>query len=285
VEAAVRALARVVEYADWVAKPLGELVAADSVDLPAARSLVSGILREDEAGRDMTFEELRDLLAAYGIDLWPRCPVRTADEAVEGAERLGYGVVLKATAEHLRQRPDLAHVRRNIATGEQMRDAWASMQDAVDSPATAGFIVQKSAPPGVPVSIAGMEDPLFGPVVSFGVSGPATELLGDRSYRIPPMHSGDASDMVREIRSAPLLFGYRGAEEVDVDAVEHLLLRVAQLKNDLPQVRSLDLNLVLVGVGGATVLNAVARVEPTSDVRSGWFVRRLATEAGDTLHG
>ena len=94
--------------------------------------------------------------------------------------------------------------------------------------------MQRVAPPGVPVTIGGMEDPLFGPVVSFGVSGPATELLGDRSYRIPPMHSGDASDMVREIRAAPLLFGYRGSEQVDVDAVEHLLLRVAQLKNDLP---------------------------------------------------
>ena len=95
-----------------------------------------------------------------------------------------------------------------------------------------------------------MEDPLFGPVVSFGVSGPATELLGDRSYRIPPMHGGDASDMVREIQAAPLLFGYRGSEQVDVAAVEDLLLRVAQLKNDLPQVRSLELNLVLVGAAG-----------------------------------
>ena len=130
------------------------------------------------------------------------------------------------------------------------------MQDADRGPAAAGFIVQRVAPPGVPVTLGGMEDPLFGPVVSFGVSGPATELLGDRSYRIPPMHSGDASDMVREIRAAPLLFGYRGSEEVDVDAVEHLLLRVAQLKNDLPQVRSLELNLVLVGAHGATVLNA-----------------------------
>jgi hypothetical protein len=98
------------------------------------------------------------------------------------------------------------------------------------------------------------------------------------------MHSGDASDMVREIRSAPLLFGYRGSEEVDVPAVEHLLLRVAQLKNDLPQVRSLELTLVLAGAQGATVLNGTARVEPVGDVRSDWFVRRLSTQAGDTLH-
>jgi hypothetical protein len=97
------------------------------------------------------------------------------------------------------------------------------------------------------------------------------------------MHSGDANDMVREIRAAPLLFGYRGSEEVDVEAVEHLLLRVAQLKNDLAQVRSLDLTLVLVGPEGATVLNATGRVEPGPDARSDWFTRRLSVEAGDTL--
>jgi hypothetical protein len=255
------------------------------VDVVAARGLVSRILRDQASGRDLTFDELHELLAAYGIDLWTRRSVSTADQAVEAAEHLGWDVVLKATAERLRQRPDLAHVWRNIDSEPEMRDAWATLQELVDSPAEAGFIVQRVAPPGVPVSIAGMEDPLFGPVVSFGVSGPATELLGDRSYRIPPMHGGEASAMVREIRSAPLLFGYRGSEAVDVDAVEHLLLRVAQLKNDLPQVRSLELNLVLVGVGGATVLSGVARVEPTADARSDWFVRRLSTQAGDTLHG
>ncbi|CAN5525897.1 bifunctional GNAT family N-acetyltransferase/acetate--CoA ligase family protein [soil metagenome] len=287
VEAAVRALARVVEYAAWRAKPLGELVAPESVDTMGARQLVSRILTVDEAGRALSFEELHTLLAAYGIDLWDRTQVFTADEAVAAAEELGWGedgVVLKATAEHLRQRPDLAHVWRNIDTEAEMRDAWESMQGLIESPQAAGFIVQRVAAPGVPVSLGGMEDPLFGPVVSFGVSGPATELLGDRSYRIPPMHSGDANDMVREIRAAPLLFGYRGSEEVDVAAVEHLLLRLAQLKNDLPQVRSLELNLVLVGASGATVLNAVGRVEPVTDARSDWFVRRLSTQAGDTLH-
>jgi acyl-CoA synthetase (NDP forming)/GNAT superfamily N-acetyltransferase len=283
VEAALRALARVVEYAVWREKPLGDLVPAEAVDTAAARSLVSGVLREEKAGRDLTFDETHALLAAYGVDLWNRFPVTSEEEAVTAAESLGYDVVLKATAEHLRHRPDLAHVWRNIDNDAEMRDAWRTMRAAMDEPATAGFIVQKVAPPGVPVSVAGMEDPLFGPVVSFGISGPASELLGDRSYRIPPMHSGDASDMVREIRSAPMLFGYRGSEPVDVDAVEHLLLRVAQLKNDLPQVRSLELDLVLVGPRGATVLDGTARVEPVADARSDWFVRRLSTQAGDTL--
>jgi acyl-CoA synthetase (NDP forming) len=204
---------------------------------------------------------------------------------VAAAEKFGYDVVLKATAEHLRQRPDLAHVWRNIDNEAEMRDAWQTMQELIDHPDSAGFIVQKVAEPGVPVTIGGMEDPLFGPVVSFGISGATTELLGDRAFRIPPLHGGEAAEMVREIKAAPLLFGWRGSEVVDVDAVERLLLRLAQLKNDLPQVRSLELNLVLVGAEGATVLNAVGRVEPVSDARSDWFTRRLSTQAGDTLHG
>jgi acyl-CoA synthetase (NDP forming)/GNAT superfamily N-acetyltransferase len=283
VEAAVRALARVVDYAAWRATPEGEPVPPESVDSAGARRLASQVLQESPEGRDLTFEELRTLLGAYGIDLWERFEVSSEDEAVAAVERLGHDVVLKATAEHLRDRPDMAHVWRNIATAEEMRGAWQTMNAAIEGALPAGFIVQKVAPAGVPVTVAGMEDPLFGPVVSFGVSGPATELMGDRSYRIPPMHSGDVSDMVREIRSAPLLFGYRGSDQVDVEAVEHLLLRLAQLKNDLPQVRSLDLNLVLVGPRGATVLNAVGRVEPASDARSDWFTRRLSTQAGDTM--
>src|SRR5919112_1947532 len=282
VEAAVRALARVVEYAAWRAKPVGEPVPPDAVDAPAARAMVTRILASDEAGRDLTFDELHLLLGFYGIDLWERRSVATEEEAVAAAERLGYDVVLKATAEHLRQRPDLAHVWRNIDTEEEMRDAWRTMRALIDHPDSAGFVVQRGAGAGVPVSVGGMEDPLFGPVVSFGIAGFATELLGDRAYRIPPMHSGDARAMVREIRAAPLLFGYRGSETVDVDAIEHLLLRVAQLKNDLPQVRSLELTLVLAGVHGTTVLNARGRVEPVADARSDWFVRRLSTPAGDT---
>jgi len=284
VEAAVRALARVVDYAAWLARPEGEVVAPEEVDESRARRRVNRILMEHPEGRDLSFEDLRDVLDAYGITLWERIEVDSQDAAVAAGEKLGWDVVLKATAEHLRQRLDLAHVWRNIDTEAEMRDAWSTMHGIIDEPGTAGFIVQRVAPPGVPVAIGGLEDPLFGPVVSFGVSGAASELLGDRAYRIPPMHGGEAADMVREIKAAPLLFGYRGSEQVDVEAIEHLLLRVAQLKNDLPQISSLDLNLVLAGAHGATVLNAVGRVEPVADARSDWFVRRLSSQVGDTLH-
>jgi acyl-CoA synthetase (NDP forming) len=134
--------------------------------------------------------------------------------------------------------------------------------------------------------VRAVEDPLFGPVVSFGISGAATELLGDFAYRIPPLLRSDAAEMVRDIKAAPLLFGYRGSEPVDTTAVERLLMAVARLKDDLPQVRELWLELVVVGSSGegATVLTASARVQPAAATRSE-LARRMPVPVGDTEPG
>jgi hypothetical protein len=110
-----------------------------------------------------------------------------------------------------------------------------------------------------------------------------TELLEDRSYRIPPLGARDPEAMTREIKSAPMLFGYRGSEVVDVEPVEDLVARVAQLQHDLPQISSLELSLVLAGADHCTVLTARARVDPVADPRSDWFVRRLPAAVEDTI--
>ena len=283
VEGAVRALAKVVEYAVWLRTPDGGNAALSDVDNGAARTLVGGVLARHPDGATLDTDELTALLASYGIELWPTVPVSTLRQAQAAGKKLGWDVVLKATAEHFRERPDLAHVWRNVDTAEEMQDAWNTLADIVGSPEQAGLVVQKNASPGVPVAIRSIEDPLFGPVVSFGISGPLTELLGDKSYRIPPLGDRDASAMVREIRSSPMLFGYRGSDTVDVAAVEQLILRVARLQNDLPQIAFLELSLVLAGVSGLSVLTGSARVEPVADPRSDWFVRRMGNAPGDTI--
>ena len=283
VEAAVRALARVVQYAVWLRTPGTQAVDAALVDRLGAKRLVNELLMTHREGHDLTHSEAQALLAAYDVDLSETISVSTLDEAQAAAALFGYDVVLKATADHLRHRPDLAHVRRNIDDAAEMNAAWTTLNQVITEPAKAGFVVQRNAPPGVPVSLASMEDPLFGPVVSFGIGGPLTELLGDRAFRIPPLAEHDAQDMVREIKASPLLFGYRGSEIVDVGEIERIVRRVAQLQHDLPQIRALDLPLILAGAGGATVLGAAIRIEPVLDPRSDWFVRRLSTMPGDTL--
>ena len=285
VEAAVRALAHVVGYAVWLRTPDGAALDTDDTDTAAARSLVSGVLRRHPEGGDLTEDEVVRLLGAYGITVWSERPATSLEEAQAAGEALGWDVVLKATAGHLRERPDLAHVWRNIDTPAEMADAWTSLNAVITSTDHAGFVVQRSAPPGVPVAIGSMEDPLFGPVVSFGIAGPMTELLGDRAYRIPPIGERDAAAMVREIKASPMLFGYRGSEVVDVAQVERLILRVAELQHDLPQVSALELPLVLLGPDKASVLRATVRVDPVADSRSDWFARRMPSVPGDTQPG
>jgi acyl-CoA synthetase (NDP forming)/ribosomal protein S18 acetylase RimI-like enzyme len=283
VEDAVRALARVVEYAVWLRTPNGPTVVPDRIDQTAAKALVHRVLVDHPDGTELEPQDVSALLASYAITLWEARQVTSLKEATAAGRALGWDVVLKATTDRLRERPDLAHVWRNIDRPSEMKDAWDSLGQLIDDSETAGFVVQRNAPPGVPISIRSMEDPLFGPIVSFGISGPLTELLEDRSYRIPPLGARDPEAMTREIKAAPMLFGYRGSEVVDVAPVEELIARVAQLQHDLPQISSLDLSLVLAGADHCTVLTAGVRVDPVADPRSDWFVRRLPAAVEDTI--
>ena len=276
----MRALAKVVGYSRWLGRDQGTARVFTDVDFSAARRLVAAAVADD-GPRELSSQLLTDLLAAYRIELWRWVEVTTLDEAVAAGEELGWDVVLKATAPPLRHRPDLAGVWRNIETADEMRHAWRSLISTVGSPADAGYVVQRMAGHGVPVTVRSMEDPLFGPIVSFGVAGTASELLDDWAYRIPPLTDVDAAEMVREIKAAPLLVGYGGGGEVDMAAVEELVARVAQLKNDLPEVERLDLNPALAGSFGVRVLGAAGRVAKVREGRTESYVRRLTPVPAD----
>ena len=90
------------------------------------------------------------------------------------------------------------------------------------------------APRGVDTVVRAVVDPAAGAVLSFGLAGAPSELLGDIAHRLVPATDRDAAELVRSIRAAPLLFGWRGSEPVDTDALEELLLRVSRLVDDLP---------------------------------------------------
>jgi acyl-CoA synthetase (NDP forming)/RimJ/RimL family protein N-acetyltransferase len=132
---------------------------------------------------------------------------------------------------------------------------------------TAGF--------GVRTRIVTMEDPSFGAVVSFGLADATAALLDDRAYRLAPLTDVEAAELVRAVRTAPLLFGHRGAEPVDVAALERLLLRAAALADDLPEVARLELNPIIAHPAGATVLRAALRLERPLGRRPALEPRRL----------
>ncbi|NLF04239.1 MAG: GNAT family N-acetyltransferase [Actinomycetales bacterium] len=126
-----------------------------------------------------------------------------------------------------------------------------------------GLEVAESAPPdGVACVVRSGEDRLFGPVVSFGLAGDASELLGDLAQGIAPLTTADVAHLVRSVRAAPRLFGYRGRPAVDVTSLEDLVARVAVLSDALPELAALELE-VTVGESGAVVVGARARVSDT----------------------
>ncbi|WP_067458605.1 bifunctional acetate--CoA ligase family protein/GNAT family N-acetyltransferase [Actinomadura macra] len=128
---------------------------------------------------------------------------------------------------------------------------------------------------GVPTRIVTMEDPSFGAVVSFGLADETAALLDDRAYRLGPLADVEAAELVRAIRTAPLLLGHRGAEPVNVAALEELLLRVSRLGYDLPEVARLELNPVMADASGAAVTQVSLRLERPLGPRPELGPRRL----------
>ena len=150
-----------------------------------------------------------------------------------------------------------------LQSEEAVRLAFRSLSTRLGPLATDGFAVQHMANPGVFCVLTALEDPLFGPVVSFSVAGPTTEMLRDISYRIPPLRDVDVADLIDSLESAPLLGGYRGREPVDRGALEDLIARVGALSDDLPEVSVVRLLPVNAWAGGVDVLGAEVVVSPT----------------------
>jgi acyl-CoA synthetase (NDP forming) len=259
-EDAVRALASANRYAEWRRRDRGAVVTVPGLLRDRARALVERLTPPEADGVWLEQSDAATLLAAYGIELWPEYHVSTPDEAAAAADRVGYPVALKATAAHLRHRADLGAVRLDIGSEEELRSDLRQMAAALGCTGPGTFAVQAMAPAGVACVVRSTEDPLFGPVVEFGVGGPPTELLGDVARRTPPLREGDLADLVRSIAAAPLLFGHRGAEPVDIEALEDVVARVSLLADDLPEVADLELNPVVAFPKGAAVLGARVRL-------------------------
>jgi acyl-CoA synthetase (NDP forming) len=294
-EDAVRALASVVRYAEWRRRETGPLVDPEGVDPRGARALVEQVLAAAPDGRRLERDEVVRLLGCYGVRVWTSEEVDGPDSAAEAARRTGYPVVLKAS--RLRHRLDTGGIRLNIDDEAGLRADVVGMQAELGAD-SGPLIVQHMAPRGVSTVLSTVEDPLFGPIVSFGLAGDAIDLLDDVAHRIPPLTTTDVHDLVRGVKAAPRLFGHGGRPAVDVDALEDVVARVSRLAEDLPQVASLRLQPVHVHPGGVAVLDATGRVaEPCHPVRrrppraaspavraARVVLRRPVRAAGHTVH-
>jgi acyl-CoA synthetase (NDP forming) len=126
---------------------------------------------------------------------------------------------------------------------------------------------------GVETLVGVVQEPIFGPLVVFGLGGVATEVLGDHIARLSPLTDADAEAMISGVRAAPLLTGLRGSPAVDTAGLADVLLRVSRLADDLPEVAELDLNPVIARPQDVQVVDVRVRIAPTPPRDP--FLRRL----------
>lgn len=272
-ERAMLALSKTWQYAQWRARAATLAPLLTDVETQAAASLLAAVLEDAPEGRRLTDEEVTDLLEFYRIPVLPSRRVGDLDEATAAAADLGWDVVLKATGDRVGD-PSGRRVWTQVRDANEMAVAWRQLGQTLGDPREAAVVVQTMGAPGRNLTVSATEDRLLGPVVSCRMGGEAARVIRDVSHRLPPLARADITGMLRELRLAPLLFGDDQIPPADVAAVEDLIARVGQLKQNQPDVDSLDIDVIVhtegISVAGARV--RAQRPEPRYDL----YARRLS---------
>jgi hypothetical protein len=202
-------------------------------------SLTSALAVDIASDKKMT----NQLLAAAGLPVPRSEVVRTADEAVTSAERIGYPVVLKAVSAELTHKSDVGAVALDLATPEQLTAAYDRMTRDLRAHTLAGMLVCRQIRGGLELALGLHRDPEMGLVVMAGSGGVLLELVKDVAFCALPVSPDKARDMLASLRGAKLLQGYRGAPARDVEAAVDALVALGQLAMDLEDViESVDIN-------------------------------------------
>ncbi|MBO0867653.1 MAG: GNAT family N-acetyltransferase [Micromonosporaceae bacterium] len=261
-EQAVTALCHAARYAAWRNTPLGIRPELAGIDEAAARRLVEHALRD--GGGWQVPGRAEELLASYGIPTLAGTVVTGAEQAGAAATAIGFPVVLKAADPNLVHKSDIGGVRLNLTDPDAVRAAYQAIAAALGV-AQPPVLVQRQLPAGVELVAGIVHDPLYGSLVMLGLGGVHTDILADRTLRLPPLTATDVAGMWRGLRGARLLTGYRGTPPVDTAAVEDLLLRLGRLAEDLPEVAELDLNPILASPDGVMAVDVKLRLAPVGE--------------------
>ena len=272
-ETAAIALARATRYSHWRERRETYPARFENIRTDEAAAVVADALARGEGW--LRPDEVAQICACYGLPLIEQRVVSNAEAAAEAAAELGGDIALKAIAPGLVHKTEAGAVRLRLHGPEAVRAAAREMGERLSAHghSPSGFVVQKMAPRGVEMLVGVVHDPQFGPVVACGAGGVQVELLKDVSVRLSPLSNEDAAEMVRELKTYPLLTGFRGSPPADVAALENGLLRLSAMVEDLPQIAELDCNPFVVHETGATILDARIRVT-TVEPRPLFGVRR-----------
>ena len=262
-EAAAKALAHAVRYGEWCRRP-EEAAPSFDVDRDAARRVLGCVREAGAADRWLGVDEVSALLEAYGIPCARGVIARSAEAAAAAAETIAGPVAVKLVSRTLVHKSDVGGVHLGVRGPDEARAAYRAIEDELEARGRRtemdGALVQEMVNGGVETFVGATRDPLYGPLLAFGIGGVQVEVWRDVVFRVHPLEPADAREMLEEIRGRALLDGVRGAAAVDRRALVDVILRLDRLVGDHPEVAEVDLNPLLARPAGAIVLDARVRV-------------------------
>lgn len=197
--------------------------------------------------RHPTLYEALRFIEAYGLSVARYRLARSADEAVEAAEELGYPVVLKVSSPDVIHKTEVGGVVVGLKGPKDVRRAYDSIVSAlkgrVPGARLEGIVVQEMVEGGYEVIVGGLDDPQFGPVVAVGLGGVYVEVFKDVVFELAPISPREALRSIKMLKAARILEGYRGKPPADLYALAEFVSKVSQLIWDYRgRIKELDLN-------------------------------------------
>ena len=246
-EGAIRTLAAMLKFSDWVKSPEGKITKF-KVNKAKAKKIFENVKKEKRP--NLLEEEGQEVLKAYGLPLPQSALAKDEDEAVKTAKKIGYPVVMKIASPQIIHKSDAGGVKVNIASDNEVRAAFktitANARKYDKKAEIKGVLVVEMVKGGKELIIGSKLEQGFGPVIMLGMGGIYVEVLKDVTFRLAPLTNNEADDMIASIKTQKLLQGVRGEKPSDITKLSECIQRLSQLVTDFEEIRELDMNPVLV---------------------------------------
>jgi acyl-CoA synthetase (NDP forming) len=213
------------------------------------------------AGRQALLEpEAKTLVSAWGIQVPKSVLVEGLADVALKSKEITPPLVLKVVSQDILHKREFGGVITGINNSEEASIALKGMKRTLAQKAPkariAGFLLEETAPTGIELIIGGLRDPQFGPAVMFGTGGFAVELVADVSFRLAPLKIEEVFDMMREVKSYPLLTGFRGSKPVDLAKLASTVMKLSEILLEIEEIKEIEINPLLVHEEGGVAVDA-----------------------------
>jgi acyl-CoA synthetase (NDP forming) len=250
---AAKVLTALTKYSEVRTREIGEVRTFDDTNGEKAQVVLQKAV---EAGRDfLTAIEVYEILDAYRIPIADWRIAANADEATEAAVQIGFPVVVKTDSESIVHKSDVGGVVVDLRDSDSVRSVVEEMEVRLKAE-DLKFLIQKFLPGGKEVIIGAKAEEGLGHIVMFGMGGIYVEIMKDVSYKLTPVTTVEAQEMITSLQSAPLLKGVRGEKGINEDGIIEIIQRVSQMVSECPVIKELDLNPVIAYEDQAFVVDA-----------------------------